>query len=162
MIRYIQPLANQSDFQKLTELLYIHLQEEAFVKFLSFSLIPFDKATIEDITRKHKENGIDYRVYEKNNAFVGLLAYKRNIFQGFELFLLLVEKEYQRRGIGQALIEECEKTALQEHYKSMDVFVFADNKNMLRLLINNDFKPVDIQYHMRADGMDLIKLKKYL
>lgn len=40
--------------------------------------------------------------------------------------------------------------------------VFADNKKMLRLLIKNDKRPIDIQFHARADGMDLIKLRKYL
>jgi|WetSurMetagenome_2_1015567.scaffolds.fasta_scaffold00276_3 hypothetical protein len=44
----------------------------------------------------------------------------------------------------------------------IDSFVFADNINMLRFLIKNEFRSVDIQCHARADGMVLIKLGKHI
>lgn len=40
--------------------------------------------------------------------------------------------------------------------------VFADNKNMLSLVIKNYFKPVKIGYRKRFDGEDIVYLKKYL
>ena len=162
MIQLIHPLDNKSDFDKLTDLLSKCLDYDESFKFLSYSLIKFDKKTIENLTEKHKENGIDYIVYETNNLFSGLLAYKKNKFQGFELFLLAVDKDNQKKGIGQNLINECIKIATGDNFKSIDSFVFADNKKMLRLLIKNDFRPIDIQFHARADGMDLIKLRKYI
>ena len=90
------------------------------------------------------------------------MAIKRQQSQGFELFLLAVNRNNQRSGIGQSLINECINIALREKYKCIDSFVFADNKNMLRLLIKNDFRPIDMQFHSRADGMDLMKLRKYI
>ena len=162
MIRLIQPLDNKSDFVKLTESLFKYLDNNDSFKFLSYSLIKFDKRSIEELTNQHKENGIDYIVYDNKGVFSGLLAIKRKQSQGFELFLLAVDKNNQKTGIGQSLISDCLSIALKEKYKCVDSYVFADNKNMLRLLIKNDFRPVDIQYHARADGMDLIKLRKYL
>jgi ribosomal protein S18 acetylase RimI-like enzyme len=162
MIRLIKPLDIKSDFDKLTDSLLRFLDDQESFKFLSYSLIKFDKKTIEGLTNQHKENGIDYLVYDKNGGFSGLLAIKRKQSQGFELFLLVVDKSNQKTGIGQSLINECISMALREKYKCVDSFVFADNKNMLRLLIKNDFRPIDIRYHARADGMDLIKFRKYI
>ena len=98
MIRLIHPLDNKTDFDKLTDLLSKCLNYNESFKFLSYSLIRFDKETIENLTKNHKENGIDYIVYETNNLFSGVLAYKKNRFQGFELFLLTVDKGNQKKG----------------------------------------------------------------
>jgi ribosomal protein S18 acetylase RimI-like enzyme len=162
MIRLIQPLDSQSDFDKLVDSLYGFLDDKESLKFLSYSLIRFDRETIEKLTEHHKENGIDYIVYEKDKVFSGVLSIKRNQFQGFELFLLVVDKDKQKSGIGQSLINECIDLAQREKYKCIDTLVFSDNKDMLRLLIKNDFRPIDIQHHARADGMNLMKLRKYI
>lgn len=162
MIRLIKPLDSRSDFDSLTSSLMRFLNDQDCFKFLSYSLINFDQETIEGLTNQHRENGIDYLVSEKGGLFSGVLAVKRKQSQGFELFLLAVNKDNQKTGIGQSLINECLSLAIKEQFKCIDSFVFADNKNMLRLLIKNDFRPVDIKYHSRADGMDLIKLRKYI
>jgi ribosomal protein S18 acetylase RimI-like enzyme len=162
MIRFIQPLDNKSDFDKLTASFMKFLSNDETFKFMSYSLVRFDRETIEDLTKKHKENGIDYIVYEKDEFFYGILPIKRNPFQGFELFALVVDNDYQKTGVGQSLITKCIEVAVKEKYKCIDSFVFSDNKIMLRLLINNDFKSIEIKYHKRADGMDLVKLRKYI
>ena len=146
MIRLIKPLETKTDFDNLNDLLLRCLDNDESFKFLSYSLIKFDKKTIENLTRTHKENGIDYIIYETNDSFSGVLAFKKNKFQGFELFLLAVDKDNQKKGIGQNLINECIKIAVNDNFKSIESFVFADNKKMLRLLIKNDFRPVDIQF----------------
>jgi len=162
MIRQVHPLENKADFNRLTDLLLKCLDDPDSFRFLSYSLIRFDKETIESLSERHKEQGIEYLVYETNGSFSGVLAYKGNSQLGFELFLLTVIKEYQKNGIGQSLVNECIKIAQSNNYKSIDSLVFADNKIMLRLLIKNDFIPVGIQYHARADGKDLVKLSKYI
>jgi len=162
MIRLIEPIEVKTDFDNLTDLLSRCLNNDESFKFLSYSLKKYDKETIETLTKNHKENGIDYIVHETNGLFSGVLAFKKNKFTGFELFLLVVDRENQKKGIGQSLINECIKIAIKENFRSIDSFVFADNKKMLRLLIGNDFRPIDIQFNARADGMDLIKLRKYL
>jgi ribosomal protein S18 acetylase RimI-like enzyme len=160
MIRLLQPLDCKLDFDKLTNSFCRLLDNNESFKFLSYSLIKFDKETIEGFTEKHKENGIDYILYEKDGLFKGILSVKRNPFQGFELFSLIVDKDNQKEGVGQSLINECVDMALKEKYKCIDTLVFSDNKNMLRLLIKNDFRPIELQNHARADGMDLVKLRK--
>jgi ribosomal protein S18 acetylase RimI-like enzyme len=162
MIRLIKPLECKSDFDTLTSSLMRFLNDPDSFKFLSYSLINIDKETIEGLTNQHRVNGIEYLVSENGGHFSGILAVKRKQSQGFELFLLVVNKDNQKTGIGQSLINECLSLALKEEFKCIDSSVFADNKNMLRLLIKNDFRPIDIQYHARADGMDLIKLRKYI
>jgi len=114
MIRFIKPIDNKADFNKLVDSFFKFLDNHETFKFMSYSLIRFDKETIEDLTSKHKEHGIDYIVYEKDELFKGVLTIKRNPSQ------------------------------------------------VLRLLIKNDFRPIDIQFHARADGMDLVKLRKYI
>ncbi len=162
MIRFIKPIDNKSDLDKLIDSFLKFLENHETFKFMSYSLIRFDKETIENLTSKHKEHGIDYIVYEKDELFKGVLTIKRNPSQGFELFSLLVDKNNQKTGIGQNLINECTKIAYREGFKCIDVLVFSDNKNMLRLLIKNDYRPIDIQHQARADGMDLVKLRKYI
>lgn len=51
---------------------------------------------------------------------------------------------------------------MEKGFKSIEVAVFADNKNMLSLVIKNYFKPVKIEYRKRHDGEDIIYFKKYL
>ncbi|MEI6048445.1 MAG: GNAT family N-acetyltransferase [Bacteroidota bacterium] len=162
MIRLINPLDSKADFEKLTDSLWRFVNDPDSFKFLSYSLINFDKKEIEEMTLRHKENGIDYLVNDKDGVFSGLLAIKRIKSKGFELFLLVVDKSNQKSGIGQSLMTECIRIASKEKFKCVDSLVFADNKDMLRLLIKNDFIPIDIQYNARADGADIIKLRKYL
>jgi ribosomal protein S18 acetylase RimI-like enzyme len=162
MLRLIKPLESKSDFNKLTDSFLKILDNNETFKLMSYSLIKFERETIENFTRKHKENGIDYIIYEDENLFKGILSIKRNPFQGFELFSLAVDKDIRKRGVGQSLINECTKIALHENFKSIETFVFSDNKNMLRLLLKNDYRIIEIHNQARADGMDVIKLKKYL
>jgi ribosomal protein S18 acetylase RimI-like enzyme len=162
MIRLIKPLESKADFEKLTDSLWRFVNDPDSFKFLSYSLINFDKKEIEEMTLRHKEIGIDYLVDDNDGVFLGLLAIKRIKSTGFELFLLVVNKSNQKSGIGQSLLTECMRIASKEKFKCVDSLVFADNKDMLRLLIKNDFIPIDIQRNARADGSDIIKLRKYL
>jgi len=159
MIRLIDPLINISDFERLTSSLSSFLDDPESFRFLSYTLIKFDKKFIEEQTKKHKEIGLEYLVNEKDSLFKGILAFKRNPAQGFELFLLVVDSKTRKRGIGQSLINECIRIAKDEKYKCIDSFVFADNKNMLRLLIKNNFRPIKLLHAARADGMDLVELR---
>jgi ribosomal protein S18 acetylase RimI-like enzyme len=162
MIRLLNPTESKSDFERLTGAYSRFLDDPESLKFLSYTLLEFDRKAIEEITRKHKENGLDYLVYELDNEIIGILAFKRNPAIGFELYVLIVDRSKQKSGIGENLINECCKIAAEGKYKCIDTLVFADNKNMLRLLIKKDFRPIEIIHHSRADGMDLIKLRTYL
>ncbi|NLE63813.1 MAG: GNAT family N-acetyltransferase [Bacteroidales bacterium] len=162
MIRFIQPLSNPSDFAKLEEALLEHLNSECHYHFLTYTLMKLDRPQIRYLIQTHKEAEIDYVVYEEDNRFAGIVAYKRNAIFGFEVYVMVVAKHFQRKGIGKQLLEATKQAAIKEGYKQMDVLVFADNKTMLRLLLKCDYIIINIQHHMRADGMDIIKLRKYL
>lgn len=162
MVRKIKPLQNKSDFNKLVRAIVGFNTDEESLRFLSFTLLPLDEEDIIRFTENHEEMGIEYIVYEQDGLFTGILAYKKNKFEGFELYLLGVDSGFQKRGIGQLLITECIRIAKLEEFKCINCSVFADNKNMLRLLIKNDFRPLEIQHHARADGMDMLKLRKCL
>jgi ribosomal protein S18 acetylase RimI-like enzyme len=162
MIRKIEPLKNQDEFNRLNDFLYINLSDKNIFRFLSYTLKPFDRTTIEELTKKHKDANLDYIVFEDANTFGGILCFKRDIDQGFELLLLLVDSQYRNKGIGQSLITACIEVAKKEDYKCVDSCVFVDNKNMLRLLIKNDFIAFNIIHNARADGMDLLNMRYYL
>jgi ribosomal protein S18 acetylase RimI-like enzyme len=161
MVRWIEPLESKTDFDNLTKALAEFLDDPESFKYLSYTLVKYDKKFIEEQTRKHKEIGLDYLVYEKDDQLKGILAFKRNPSQGFELFLLVVDRNNQKSGLGQCLLDECLQIASKEKYKCIDSFVFADNKKMLRLLIKNDFRPIAVVHSARSDGMDLVKLRYY-
>ena len=73
-----------------------------------------------------------------------------------------MDSAYWRCGIGELLIECALDVARSKGFKAVDVAVFADNKRMLRLVLKLDFIPIRMQHHMRADGADVVYLKRYL
>lgn len=157
----IEPLSKDVEFKNFTNSLYEFISFKNSLKFLSYSLKGFSKETVEELTRNHKSARIDYLVYKTKDTIKGILAYKKD-FNGFELFLLVTDPISRKKGIGEKLIKRCIKLAKDDKFKCVSTFVFADNKNMLRLLLKNDFIPVDIMHHSRADGADLVKLNYYL
>ena len=162
MIRLINPRDNKADFDSVKNLLNRCLINSDSLKFLSTSLIPFDENDIGNILEEQISEGVEFLVHETNNTFSDLLLYKCSKWQGFELFLLAVDSQYQKQGIGQRLTAECLDIALNHQYQAVDAMVYSDNKKMLSLLINQDFRPIDMQFHSRADGMDMVKLRKYI
>lgn len=139
MCRFIQPLQESKDFHKLNDLLFKLLTEKESFKFLSYDLNPFDRITIEDLTKHHRSQNIDYVVCENVDRFTGVAAIKRNSQHGFELFLLAVDKRHRRKGLGQQLLEASIQAAKKEGYNNIFSMVFADNTTMLNLLIKNSF-----------------------
>lgn len=162
MIKLIDPQVSKSDLDKLHDLLNICLSCSESFKFLTTSLVEFDTTDIEGILEEQMNNGVEFLVYENGDHFDGLLLCKSSKWEGFELFLLVVNSHSQNKGIGQQLISQCIDMAENTCYQSVDASVYSDNKRMLRLLIKNDFRPIDIKFHVRADGMDMIKLRRYI
>jgi len=154
MIRYLEPLERIEDFKNLNDFLECNLNRDSDLKYLSYSMIGFDRPTIEDLTRSHRKNGLEYIGYIQDDRLNGIAAIKSDRLQGFELFLLIIEQDQRQRGIGGKLVEACLNQARQAGYHSMDASVMADNKRMLRLLITYDFIPIQIIPHARADGME--------
>jgi len=164
MAKHYNPLESEEAFEKLTKTYHQFMQHKESFQYLTFSFQDFTLEKIIELTRNHKEAGLDYYVYEDetDGEIKGILTLKRSFETGLELFLLLVDPEERGQGIGQQLINKCIEIGQQEGYKSIDAYVFADNKRMLLLTIKNDFIPIRIKPHARADGMDLVHLKYYI
>lgn len=164
MAKHYHPLESEIAFERLTNTFHRFMQHKESFKYLTFSFQDFTLEKIIELTKNHKEAGLDYYVYEdeEDGEIKGILTLKRSFEAGLELFLLFVDPEERGQGIGQQLINKCIEIARDEGYKSIDCQVFADNKRMLLLTIKNDFVPVFIKPHARADGMDLVQLRYYV
>jgi|GEM_PF-1857309 ribosomal protein S18 acetylase RimI-like enzyme len=160
MVRLLYPLDNKRDFDTLTDFLFRNLNDDRVLKYVSYSLKKFTKEEIVSQTEKHRENSMDYLVYEQDNEFKGVLTYKKKHSLGFELFLLIIENAYRQKGIGQSLINECIAIATKENYPSIDSMVFEDNKPMLNLLQKNGFRQVGVQNSSRTDGTSIVWMIK--
>ncbi|MCG8686103.1 MAG: GNAT family N-acetyltransferase [Desulfobacterales bacterium] len=132
------------------------------LKFLSFTMKPFDQTIVRFWLENHKEQGGHYFCYaDQNDDIAGIAVVKINPIEGFELFGLGVRPEFKSQGIGSKLIEYTINQARTLDFKAVDVSVFADNIRMLRLLLSLDFVPVSMDFHKRSDGTDVVHMKRY-
>lgn len=162
IIRY-DPLESDEHFHTFVSAMRRLTTDPVSFKFLSYTLRPLQPETAEMLTRTYKEHGFEYYVdLADNQEITAVCGLKRDEFEGFELFVLVVDPQYQRQGIGQQLVEKTIEIAKNEQYACVNAVVFADNKNMLRLLLKNDFIPIGMSYRKRADGADLVYLRRYL
>lgn len=161
MIRKLEPVEDSPDYDKLSKAFDNFMSDPESMKFLSFSLKNFEAGAIKEITDKNKLLGLEYYVYEAYGIIEGIMAVKKDNMNGFELFILTVSREKHNKGIGQALITKCLDMASLDGYNCITTHVFADNKKMLRLLLKNDFLPIHVFNHSRADGAGLVQLRYY-
>lgn len=133
------------------------------LKYLSPGLKPFDEDTVAAWFAGHKALGGRYFcALDDQGKILGILVVKITPIVGMELYGLGVRPECKGGGVGRALVEHCVDLALRLGHASVDVRVFADNRIMLKTLLSQDFVPVEMEYHVRADGADSVRLKKYL
>ncbi len=133
------------------------------LKFLSFSMKPFEAEIVNFWLENHKEQGGRYFcAVDEGGDIVGVAVVKINPIEGFELYGLGVRPEFTSRGIGRKLIEYTVTQAMKFDFKAVDASVFADNSTMLRLLLSLDFVPANMDFHKRADGADIVHMKRFL
>jgi ribosomal protein S18 acetylase RimI-like enzyme len=163
VIRKYLPTINESDFNQLKSSYLQMVNDPDTLRYLSYTLKPFDEQTVITWLRTHLENDIEYHVASNSDGqIVGISILKFNVVYGFELLGLVVHHSQRQKGLGRNLVEYLVSIARQQGFSSIEVSVFADNKPMLLLLIDLDFIPVRITAHARADGMDVVHLKKYI
>ena len=122
----------------------------------------YPRDLIESITRSHKERGFEYLARLDDGAILAMANVIRSPLTGFELMILIVDKDLRGRGLGQLMLEEIVALAVEGGYRDVKTDVFVDNKAMLRLLIQNDFVITKLDAYLRADGMARVELKKRL
>jgi ribosomal protein S18 acetylase RimI-like enzyme len=131
--------------------------------FLSFTNIPFDRKTIENWLIQARQVGVEYyTACDEGGSIVGILTIRFNTIEAFEILAIAVDGSCRNMGIGSLLIETAMDRAKEKGFKTVDVAVFSDNRNMLSLAVKNYYKPVKIEYRKRFDGEDIVYLRRYL
>ena len=131
------------------------------LKYLGFSMRPFDESIIESFLDTHKTRGVQYFCALNNEGkIIGILNAKRSQIEGFEITGLGIHPQFKRQGIGKKLVEHAIDSAKKESFHAIDVSVFSDNAAMLILTISLGFIPSRIEHNKRADDTDLVVLKK--
>ncbi len=163
MIRELIPQDNKDDFDLLfPAYLKIWNDPENF-KYLSFTQRPFEEKTVSFWLSNHLGQGGHYYVaVESSNGFSGIMVVKTSPIEGFEIYGIGVLPDSKGKGIGTRLLDHAVNVATAQGFKAIDVMVFVDNFKILRLLLSMSFIPVRIDYNRRADGTDILGLKKYL
>ena len=132
-------------------------------KYLSLTLQQFSKESASYWFKNHLDLGGRYfAAVDDSNTILGLSVVKINQVETFEIFGLAVRPEYKAKGIGGSLIKNSVDFAAGLGFRAIDVSVYTDNIVMMRLLLSFHFIPVRLNYHSRADGVDIVVMKKYL
>ncbi len=131
--------------------------------FLSFTNMPFTREILQNWLIEARQSGVEYYVaLEQAGNIVGITSIRFNPVESFEILALVVDNRYRNLGVGGLLLETAISKAKEKNFKSVEIAVFADNKNMLSLVIKKYFKPIKIAYRKRFDGEDIVYFKKYL
>lgn len=157
------PQRNPKELEKLLDAYLQIWNQEDRRHFLSYTGIPFQEDTVRTWLETHLDSGVRYHVVtDEDEEIIGIAVTQADTVRGFELVGLGVKSKHRRQGIGGELIKHVIDLARQTGYQAVDLKVFADNATMLRLVLSLDFIPVDIDHRQRADGADIVYLKKYL
>jgi ribosomal protein S18 acetylase RimI-like enzyme len=132
------------------------------LKLLSFTGKPFIESAVRNWVKKKSDSINYYIALDERDIIAGIMVLKKNTIEGIELFGLVVDSRYRKKGIGRQFLATAEKYAESLEYKSIQVSVFADNIEMIVLLIKNLYKPVGISYNKRYDNEDILEFKKTL
>lgn len=162
MIKELVPQRNPDEATALKSFLKAAYNEPRVQRYVTYTLQPFSDERIDSWLSTHLDDHVRYYALFKDGAIGGLALGQECDEYGYELVGLMVLPEYQGAGIGRELVRHVINVAQKGHWASILVRVFADNKRMLKLVIDEDFVPIRIEYHKRADGVDVVHLKKYL
>jgi ribosomal protein S18 acetylase RimI-like enzyme len=131
------------------------------LKFVCLTLRPFDEAQARGMFARHLAGGVRYfGAVDARSEIRGILVTRTSPCEGFEFANLGVQPEYKRKGIGRALIRHALHLAEQEGFRAVEGKVFADDIPMLRLALDLGFQPVRMDYGRRADGANLVHMKR--
>lgn len=133
------------------------------LKYLSLTLRPIDREAAEISLGESGYQGFRFFcATDDNGRILGIIIIKVNPSSGFEVYGIGVRPESKGHGIGSKLIQHAICLASDLEYEAIDAIVVADNAAMLRLLLSFGFIPIAMDYHKRADGADIVYMKKYM
>ncbi len=155
-----------SDLQEVKRYVNAYLRlfnDPENLKFLSFTGIPFARETVEAWLHDADASRIEYHTaVGEDGEIYAIMVTVANPTEGFEIMAVVVDAGCRCSGIGARLLETAVRSAKEKGFRAVSVAVFADNKRMLSLAINNDFRPYKVEHRARWDGEDIVRLKKYL
>lgn len=131
-------------------------------KYLSFTGIKFTDELHDYWRESFNPSNKEYLIVKENFKFIGLCIIVKDILDKFEILGLIVDANYRRKNIATRCLLAAAKKAEQYGFKAVHLKVFCDNKAMLINVIKLGYKPINIEYHKRYDGEDLLTLVKYL
>ena len=162
-VREFFPADNAHDKDALLPAFLEIWNEVESLKYLSFTLKSFDQEVVRIWIENHKEPGGRYFcAVNEDNKIIGIAVIKVSSVDGFEIYGLGVRPRFKRQGIGRKLMEHTSRLAVELEFKAVDISVFADNRAMLTASLSQGFIPVGMDYNKRADGVDIVHMKKYL
>jgi GNAT superfamily N-acetyltransferase len=98
--------------------------------------------------------------YVDNQPVGYLIGYER--YSSFYIWITGLLPNYRRQGIFVQLMDQVEQWAIKESYKSLTIKTRNCFKSMLRFLISNDFKLIDIEKKHSVDTHRLILEKQLI
>jgi len=157
------PETNEEDMNQLLPAFLAIWNDPENFKYLSLTLRPFEEETARSRFSMHISGGGRYFcAVDADRNIVGISATRSDPINGFELTGIGVPPSSKRQGIGTMLMNHLVQVAKTSGFQSVEVNVLADNVIMLRLLLGLGFIPIRMEHSKRADGADLVWLRKTL
>jgi len=155
-------VASDEENEKFTNWCKYLFDKEDDFKFLSFTGIKHTAELHTYWRESFDPANKEYLIVKDGLNFVGLCIIIKDILDKFEILGLIVDPDYRRKNIASQCLLTAEKKALKYGFSAVHVKVFCDNVAMLTSVIKLGYKPINIEYHKRYDGEDLLSLVKYL
>lgn len=163
LIREFFPQDSRDDKDVLLPAFLEIWNADSNLRFLSFTMKPFDMETVRFWLENHKDQGGRYfGAVDGEGGILGIAVVSIRPTEGIELLGLGVRPEFKRQGIGRRLVACTVNQAVDLDFNAVDASVFADNAPMLRLLLSEEFIPVNMDFRKRSDGTDIVRTKRYL
>ena len=162
-IRELKPATDESHLEQLLEAYMEIFNHPENLGYLSLTQIPFEEgATREWLIRSQNQGRRYFAVVGDGDNILAISVVKADPRLGFEISKLAVRPEVKYQGFGRLLLDCALTTAASDGYQAVDASVFADNDATLRLVVGSGFTPVRMTHHLRADGGDIVHLRKYI
>jgi ribosomal protein S18 acetylase RimI-like enzyme len=157
------PQNNEEDYDKFVPAFLSIWNDPENKKYFSASLRPFSKANESILFKNHLDRGCRYyAAVDMHGEILAISEIKIDHFDCYSIHTLGVRPDAKHQGIGSSMVEHAIELARKLDYKAVDALVFTDNFAILRILLSFEFVPVNMHYHIRADGIDLMTMRKYL
>lgn len=159
-VREFVPQESREDLELLLPAYLDIWNEPENLKFLSFTLKPFEEGIVRGWLSRHLSGNVRYFAALEGGMVSGMAAVRADPVEGFEIIGMGVRRGRKGRGIGASLVRHAVDVASSEGFGAVDAWVFADNPAMLRLLLSLSFVPVAMDHNRRADNADMVRMRR--